>query len=81
MTFDWELVVLHTRTFTIFSSMHLKLTEHVTKKILLWFTKGQTHFCMPRGAKTSLALQDQNRLIFHSILNATSEHAPQVGKN
>jgi hypothetical protein len=61
--------------------MQLKLTEHVMKKILLWFTKGQTHFGMPRGAKTSLALHDQNRLIFHSNLNATSEHAPQVGKN
>jgi hypothetical protein len=38
-----------------------------TKKILYKLIEGQTHFDMPRGPKMSLALNDQNRLLFIQI--------------
>jgi hypothetical protein len=37
------------------------------KNIPYWSIEGQTHFCMPRGAKMSFALNNCNRLLFVQI--------------
>jgi hypothetical protein len=48
---------------------------------LYQFIEGQTHFGMPRGAKTILTLNELKKVALHSNLNTTSEHAPQADRN
>jgi hypothetical protein len=50
----------------------------VRKNILYWFTEGQTHFGMPKGAKMSLALAGAKMVALLTNSNTTSKHAPQV---
>ena len=55
MTFGRELVVLHT-TPSMFSNFAVHAWEVVVWRFEHENIEGQSHFGMPRGAKTSLAL-------------------------
>ena len=52
--------------------------EVLTKNILYWFMKGQTHFGMPRGAEMSLALHEPIQNVLCSNLHTNSTHAPRT---
>ena len=51
------------------------------KNILYHFIEVQTHFGMPRGAKTSLVFNEPNWVALHPNPNTTSEHASQLKRN
>jgi hypothetical protein len=50
------------------------------ENVLYQFIEGQTRFCMPRGAKMSLALNEQNEVALPSTSNTTSKDATASGE-